>query len=632
MGERKLADLTAAQAAEYEDLIAQPRSATGRPTVEAMERHMHRPYKVLDHGFVRLIDYMGDQAAIVQAARVSYGRGTRSASDDRGLIRYLMKYRHSSPLEMLEVKFHVKLPIFVARQLIRHRTACLSADTVLQFDLPGGIERRGNQLYKLTIGDVWDRFQPENGIEANLGPRRERVQAMHIRCMNEETGEVQHTRIVDIWQNGVRPIFRVELQNGAWFKCTQDHRILTVDGWRVLSECAVGTRVRSIGPGVDTGVVPHFVPFYEEDEDWAPIVGWEGWYEVSTFGRVRRVVGGKGSRSYGRCKKLTVSRAHAVVSLNRPGTQEVRLVHHLVLEAFSGPCPEGMEGCHNDGNSLHNAVSNLRWGTPQSNADDRVRDNATTALRANLSEIVRIEPCGNEMTFDLEVEGPWHNFSANGAVVHNSVNEYSARYSILDKEFYVPEPEQLGVQAKSNKQGRGDEVPEEYAQVVRNLLIEDASKAYDHYEYMLNDDGSGKRSDDSRPMLARELARMNLSLNYYSQWYWKIDLHNLLHFLGLRMDPHAQWEIREFANVKGEIVADWVPDVWQAFIDYRYESKTFSRQEVEFLRSIVGRHIDAMRENTGLSTAVIARSLLEDLDVGKRERDEFARAMGLGVP
>src|SRR5512147_2771836 len=96
---------------------------TRRATVPALEEILYQPLPVLDHGFVRVVDYMGDDGAIVQAARVSYGRGTRRVQDDAGLIDYLMRHRHSTPFEMCEIKYHVKLPIFVARQWIRHRTA-----------------------------------------------------------------------------------------------------------------------------------------------------------------------------------------------------------------------------------------------------------------------------------------------------------------------------------------------------------------------------------------------------------------------------------------------------------------------------------------------------------------------------
>ena len=259
-------------------------SVTRRPTVPALEEVLYRPLPVLDYGFVRVIDYMGDDAAIVQAARVSYGRGTSKMRDDRGLIRYLMRHRHTTPFEMCELKLHVKLPIFVARQWIRHRTA--------------------------------------------------------------------------------------------------------------------------------------------------------------------------------------------------------------------------------------------------------------------------------------------------------SVNEYSARYSILDREFYLPEPAILAEQSRTNRQGRETTLSPGQAAAVLDILRDDALRCYDHYEELLNEDELGSARRDDAPQLARELARMNLTLNYYTQWYWKVDLHNLLHFLSLRMDPHAQYEIRVYADVIGSLVEKWVPLAWEAFRDYRLQGMSLSRMEV----------------------------------------------------
>jgi thymidylate synthase (FAD) len=255
-------------------------ATTARPTVPALEAMLYTPLEVLDHGFVRVIDYMGDDAAIVQAARVSYGRGTRRVSEDAGLIRYLMRHRHSTPFEMCEIKYHVKLPIFIARQWIRHRTA--------------------------------------------------------------------------------------------------------------------------------------------------------------------------------------------------------------------------------------------------------------------------------------------------------NVNEYSARYSILDREFYIPAPEHLAAQSVVNRQGRGAVLQGEEAAEVLALLRDDAARNYDHYAAMLNEDAAGNPVDDSRQGLARELARMNLTLNTYTQWYWKTDLHNLFHFLSLRADSHAQYEIRVYAEAMLKTVDAWVPLAAQAFRDYRLGAATLS--------------------------------------------------------
>jgi thymidylate synthase (FAD) len=304
---------------ELEAQLARPPSPTRRPTVPALEERLFRPIPLLDHGFVRLVDYMGDDAAIVQAARVSYGAGTKAVRDDRGLVRYLMRHRHTTPFEMCEIKLHVKLPIFVARQWIRHRTA--------------------------------------------------------------------------------------------------------------------------------------------------------------------------------------------------------------------------------------------------------------------------------------------------------SVNEYSARYSILDREFYLPSPADLAVQSSTNRQGREQPLDPAQAATVLDLLRGDAMRAYATYEQLLNDTGDGTPVDPDAPRLARELARMNLTLGWYTQWYWKIDLHNLFHFLSLRADPHAQHEIRVYADAIGELARAWVPHAYEAFEDYRQQAAYFSREEVAILRAVVaGGSVEERIGTSGLSV---------------REKREFRQKLGL---
>ncbi len=279
-------------------------AATRRATVPALEEVLFQAVPVLDHGFVRVVDYMGDDAAIVQAARVSYGRGTKKVSEDAGLIRYLMRHRHSTPFEMCEIKFHVKLPIFVARQWIRHRTA--------------------------------------------------------------------------------------------------------------------------------------------------------------------------------------------------------------------------------------------------------------------------------------------------------NVNEYSARYSVLDREFYVPAPEHLAAQASSNRQGRGDVLEGAEAARALDWLRNDAAQAFDHYEAMLNEDESAPDHDPTGQGLARELARMNLPLSTYTQWYWKCDLHNLFHFLSLRADAHAQYEIRIYADAMLDIVKRWVPLAYQAFADYRMGAVELSAPGLSVVkRMLAGETVE--QRDSGLS-------------------------------
>ena len=308
-------ELTSEQKKEIQEQQSQSNS-TKRVTSPELEKVLYEAIPVLDHGFIRVIDYMGDDSSIVQSARVSYGKGTKKVSTDEGLIKYLMRHRHSTPFEMCEIKYHVKLPIFIARQWIRHRTA--------------------------------------------------------------------------------------------------------------------------------------------------------------------------------------------------------------------------------------------------------------------------------------------------------NVNEYSARYSILDKEFYLPAKEQLAAQSQSNRQGRGDVLQGKQAEEVLNILKDDATRTYDNYEKLLNERFDGTTIDENKVGLARELARMNLTLNTYTQWYWKTDLLNLLNFLFLRADNHAQYEIRVYADKMLETVKRWVPITYQAFMDYRVGAAEISSKGLKVIQSMIkGKRVG--QEESGLSKREW-NELMEKLD------------------
>jgi len=301
-------------------------SETLRPTVPALEKMMFLPYPILDHGFLRCVDYMGDDSAIVQAARISYGRGNKKGLDDTNLIRYMVRHQHSTPSEMCVIKFHAKLPIFVARQWIRHRAS--------------------------------------------------------------------------------------------------------------------------------------------------------------------------------------------------------------------------------------------------------------------------------------------------------SVNEMSARYSILDKEFYIPTADQLAAQSTTNRQGRGDTLTEEQALAVQTILQKDATGCYDDYELLLNDPSS-PNFDPERSGLARELARMNLTLNTYTQWYWKIDLHNLSHFLGLRADSHAQYEIRVYAEKMLEFVKAWVPISYQALVDYKFQAKTLSRMEVNLMRDLIKGYHVANEKTADIINVALKQYMMQNEKLSADEADKI---------
>lgn len=168
-----------------------------------------------------------------------------------------------------------------------------------------------------------------------------------------------------------------------------------------------------------------------------------------------------------------------------------------------------------------------------------------------------------------------------------SLNEYSARYSILQDEFYIPDVESINVQSTNNKQGRGEKVSVEEAALVQEVFSRNKKRNYEDYLFLLNDDGSGKRVDQDRPQIARELARNVLPVNIYTEWYWKVDLHNLFHFLSLRMDSHAQLEIRTYADVMAEMIADAFPLSYKAFEDYELFAVNMSRPEQNILSKLL---------------------------------------------
>ena len=180
-----------------------------------------------------------------------------------------------------------------------------------------------------------------------------------------------------------------------------------------------------------------------------------------------------------------------------------------------------------------------------------------------------------------------------------SVNEYSARYSILDEEFYLPEEDKISLQSSQNMQGRED-VSMKASQEVRDILERDMKMVYKDYRRML-DMG-----------VSREIARANVNLGIYTQMYWKINLHNLLHFLRLRADSHAQYEIRVYAEcILNEIVSRWVPYVYEAYVDYRGTANNMSGLEMKLLKRML-KGEDVNQENSGLS---------------KREWDEFMEVL-----
>jgi thymidylate synthase (FAD) len=194
-----------------------------------------------------------------------------------------------------------------------------------------------------------------------------------------------------------------------------------------------------------------------------------------------------------------------------------------------------------------------------------------------------------------------------------NVNEYSARYSILDKEFYIPEPANIAAQSTANRQGRESLLSTDEAEHVLRLLRDDSERNYAHYLWLLNEDESGQPVEPARLGLSRELARIGLGVNTYTQWYWKTDLHNLLHFLRLRADSHAQYEIRVYADLLLDIVRRWVPVTYDAFLEYQLIAVTLSATAVKLMRRML------QGEKIGM----------EESGLSKREWDELSTAFDL---
>jgi len=176
-----------------------------------------------------------------------------------------------------------------------------------------------------------------------------------------------------------------------------------------------------------------------------------------------------------------------------------------------------------------------------------------------------------------------------------SINEYSARYSILDSCYYLPSAENINAQSTNNKQGRGETCTPEQAEAIRNILRNDAERCYANYLSMLNINANNETLDNDRVGIARELARVNLNLNFYTTFYWKIDAHNLMHFLKLRCDKHAQLEIRVYADVLLDIFRAWLPLCYKAFVEYQLNAVTLSEKQAAILK-------DAMVNGGAVST------------------------------
>jgi thymidylate synthase ThyX/5-methylcytosine-specific restriction endonuclease McrA len=526
---------------------------------------------VLDHGYVRLVDHMGGDLSIARAARVSYDAAWRAGEDegsDAKLIRYLWKNHHTTPFEAVTLTFEVHAPIFVFRQWHRHRTWCLSGDTLISFELPCRLKKGIRTAKTMRLDELYRKWQPtERKTRANrqtnaLWPRS-RIQAMKLRVYDEENQQFTTSTIGDVIASGMKQVFEIELADGKLLKCSKDHQLLTTGGWQRLED-AVGLVVNNKTAGMTKRASVLTNGYVEGDTPWNKgVTGYRNNHVVTEAHKAIIREARSGSKSNFWKGGVTSERAN----IARWTREQGRKVH----AKFDYTCQD----CQQRGGQLHThhikavvdypdlgrdfenlitlcvSCHHKRHGRP----DGEMRRGKGQTLRAMASEIVAVRLIGDEMTYDLSVDGEHHNFVANGMIVHNSFNELSARYRELPEEFYVPAPELIGTQSLSSKQARTTDGPQVDRTLELNLLKASCKMAFETYRALIAEGWP------------RELARSVLPVSTYSTMFATVNLLNLMKFLTLRTHEHAQWEIKVYADAMLEMAREVAPvaiSAWEA--------------------------------------------------------------------
>lgn len=479
--------------------------------------------KVLDHGYIGLFEHMGSDLSIVRNARVSYDAEWRTGEDagkDSKLLKYLLDNNHTSPFEAVTFTFDIKCPIFVARQWHRHRTWCIAGDTPIIFERPCD-----GKSYPKSLEGVVKSFRDP--------AQRERLSGMRLRAPG---GSV---KILDAWHSGCKKVYALRTKYGE-VSASKDHVFKTPDGPSRLGDSPKYVMAFArVGAAKEWGT-PDYTPSEVAQERWVEFL--DG-YEVSDLGRVRSYWG-QGARKKAAkpfFKRITVNNVgRSVVGVKSFCLQ----VSRLVAGAFIGDIGE-WQVLHKNDNPRDNRVSNLYLGSAADNSNDQYFNGGRVRGREVPVEVLDIKAAGMQETYDLTVTGD-HWFTANNLVVHNSYNEISARYAQLPAEYYLPDASQITTQSKSSKQARTTE-QHHAADAWRTSFDEHCRLAFEAYEAALRDG------------VPRELARSVLPMATYTHFFGTVNLLNLIKFLRLRLHPHAQWEIRQYAYAILELITPVVP-------------------------------------------------------------------------
>ncbi len=490
-------------------------------------------YPVLDKGFVDLTQFVGGDLSVVNSARVSFSAYTESMTDaDIGLVKFLMRERHGSPFEHSTFTFHIKCPIFVAREWMRHRIGCLSGDTLITCVQPSGVryKRTIKQIYELKYGVRAEARRVKNGKQARDGRTQAWVnvpegtrrslpncQNRNLLVLNEKTNSFEVGRMYDVYESGEKDVFLLTLKSGKRIKATQDHRFLTEIGWQALKEIPVGMTVFTYHPCVAL------------NERMIPPSLRSGIGVWTTMMRSRLL---KEIDTCYKCNGLFDS-SDLVLDHVVPVKDNIKLA--LDEDNLAPMCIE----CH----KIKTFV------------EDQPSRKGMTGAGVKMDEAISVEHVGKEMTYDISMDGPHHNFVANNIVVHNSYNELSMRYAKVEPEFYIPEKQ--NVRVRIGKPGRYEHVaadPMDAEKYIR--LLENSCKA-----------AAQKYLGCLEIGLAPETARNFLPVNTYTEFYWTVNARSLMNFLSLRNTPQALYEIKEYAKVIETIFAERMPVTANAFVE-----------------------------------------------------------------